>query len=116
PLSLHDALPIYGYINGDDPYDPSPTPSSDNPHRPQNAPNPITGQTQVISHAFATVGEFGYGINTSDATLPTLKFWDNSTTPPFQYAPVLDFFSYNPISSVYPQAGIVTLYTRNPPA
>jgi hypothetical protein len=47
--------------------------------------------------------------------LPTLKFWDNSTSPPFQYAPVLDFFCYNPISSAYPRAGIVNLYTRNAP-
>jgi hypothetical protein len=28
---------------------------------------------------------------------------------------VLDFFSYNPVSSAYPRAGIVNLYTRNPP-
>jgi hypothetical protein len=28
---------------------------------------------------------------------------------------VLDFFSYNPISSAYPRAGIVNLYTRNAP-
>jgi hypothetical protein len=80
----------------------------------------------VISHAFATVGEFGYGIVTSaggptpgPTPLPTLKFWDNTNNPPtqypFQYAPVLDFFSYNPISSVYPRAGIVNLYTRNAP-
>jgi hypothetical protein len=108
--------------NGDEPHDPSPTPSSDNPHRPQGAPTPITGSptpTIVISHAFATVGEFGYGIDTSTAGLPTLKFWDSTNNPPtqypFQYAPVLDFFSYNPISSVYPRAGIVNLYTRNAP-
>jgi len=54
-------------------------------------------------------------MDTSTAGLPTLKFWDNSTSPPFQYAPVLDFFCYNPISSVYPRAGIVNLYTRNAP-
>jgi hypothetical protein len=28
---------------------------------------------------------------------------------------VLDFFSYNPISSAYPRAGIVNLYTKNAP-
>jgi hypothetical protein len=98
--------------NGDDPYDPNY--HSDNPHRPTPAPTPGPN-TQVINHAFATVGEFGYGINTSDATLPTLKFWDSSANPPFQYAPMLDFFSYNPISSAYPRAGIVNLYTRNAP-
>jgi hypothetical protein len=99
-------------INGDEPYDPNY--GGNNPHRPTPAPTPGPN-TQVISHAFATVGEFGYGINTSDATLPTLKFWDSSANPPFQYAPVLDFFSYNPISSAYPRAGIVNLYTRNAP-
>jgi len=99
-------------INGDKPYDSNY--AGNDPHRPTPAPTPGPN-TQVISHAFATVGEFGYGINTFDATLPTLKFWDNSTSPPFQYAPVLDFFSYNPISSAYPRAGIVNLYTRNAP-
>ena len=28
---------------------------------------------------------------------------------------MLDFFSYNPISSAYPRAGIVNLYTKNAP-
>jgi hypothetical protein len=84
------------------------------PHRPTPAPTPALA-TQVVSRAFTTVGEFGYGIDTSKVTLPTLKFWDSSTTPPFQYAPVLDFFCYNPISSAYPRAGIVNLYTRNAP-
>jgi hypothetical protein len=43
--------------------------------------------------------------------VPTLDF----SSPNFQDAPVLDFFSYNPISSAYPRAGIVNLYTRNAP-
>ncbi len=104
--------------NGDEPWQgPCSSPQPGNsPHRPCGAPTPIaTPATQVISHAFATVGDFGYGMDTSTAGLPTLKFWDNSTSPPFQYAPVLDFFCYNPISSVYPRAGIVNLYTRNAP-
>jgi hypothetical protein len=103
-------------VNGDDPYDPNPTGS--HPHRPSGAPNP-NANAQVVSRGFTTVGEFGYGIDTSPsgvaAGLPTLKFWDSSTTPPFQYAPVLDFFSYDPVSSAYPRAGIVNLYTRNAP-
>jgi hypothetical protein len=37
------------------------------------------------------------------------------SSPNFQDAPVLDFFSYNPISSAYPRAGIVNLYTKNAP-
>jgi hypothetical protein len=28
---------------------------------------------------------------------------------------VLDFFSYNPVSSAYPRAGVVNLYTKNAP-
>jgi hypothetical protein len=109
--------------NGDNPYDPNY--GGNNPHRPDaNAPSPPNppSNPQVLNHAFATVGDFGYGILTSaggptpgPTPLPTLKFWDNSTTPPFQYAPVLDFFSYNPVSSAYPRAGIVNLYTRNAP-
>jgi hypothetical protein len=61
------------------------------------------------------VGEFGYGIDTSatggSTPLPTLDF----SPPTFYDAPILDFFSYNPISSAYPRAGIVNLYTRNAP-
>jgi hypothetical protein len=116
-----------GYINGD-------CDSSDNsggcssaPHRPCGgkggdcappneppAPPPLL-TTQVISHAFSNVGEFGYGIDTSldgvAAGLPTMDF----SSPNFYDAPVLDFFSYNPVSSAYPRAGIVNLYTRNAP-
>src|SRR5207248_7463332 len=63
------------------------------------------------NHAFSNVGELGYGIDTSTAGLPTMDF----SSPTFYDAPVLDFFSYNPISSAYPRAGIVNLYTRNAP-
>jgi hypothetical protein len=118
-----------GYVNGDWPYNDSGCP--DCPHRPCGnpigglcatgelpAPTPVTGgptPTQVINRGFTTVGEFGYGMDTSTAGLPTLNFSDSSSIPPFQYAPVLDFFSYNPISSAYPRAGIVNLYTKNVP-
>jgi len=69
--------------------------------------------TVVMNHAFSNVGEFGYGMNTSDPANPTgtLDF----SSPSFPDAAVLDFFSYNPISSAYPRAGIVNLYTRNAP-
>src|SRR5207248_3795985 len=63
------------------------------------------------NHAFSNVGELGYGIDTSTAGLPTMDF----SSPTFYDAPLLDFFSYNPISSAYPRAGIVNLYTRNAP-
>jgi hypothetical protein len=65
----------------------------------------------VISHAFSTTGEFGYGIDTSATGVPTMDF----SPPTFYDAPVLDFFCYNPISSAYPRAGIVNLYTKNAP-
>jgi hypothetical protein len=126
-------------VNGDAACDDN---HNDRPHRPTPAPvpaNPII----VLNRAFSNVGEFGYGIDTSAMPTPTvspsnscapastawstLKFWDSSPTPlpncpgltptpkPFQDAPVLDFFSYNPISSAYPRAGIVNLYTKNAP-
>jgi len=86
------------------------------------APPSPTANPNVISHAFSSVGEFGYGIVTPPGTgpppaaagstpIPTLDF----SPPSFQDAPVLDFFCYNPISSAYPRAGIVNLYTRNAP-
>lgn len=112
--------------NGDDPCDAS----GGNPHRPSPAPVPITGgpnATVVMNHAFTNVGELGYGIVTSalptpgasascaptpgPTAVPTLDF----SSPNFPNAPVLDLFSYNPISSAYPRAGIVNLYTRNAP-
>ena len=69
------------HANGDDPWQGtcSSNQSGNNPHRPCGAPTPGLN-TQVISHDFATVGEFGYGINTFDATRPALKFWDSSTS------------------------------------
>jgi hypothetical protein len=104
--------------NGDE----VPTRNSNNPHRPcggqggncapgeSAAPAPAAN-TQVVSHFFSNVGELGYGIDTSTGGLPTLNF----SPPSFPDAPILDFFSYNPVSSAYPRAGIVNLYTRNAP-
>jgi hypothetical protein len=109
--------------NGDAPYDVN---CSGCPHRPCGgrggncvtgetpAPTPISGgptPTIVMNHPFSNAGELGYGIDTSTAGMPTLDF----SPPNFLDAPVLDFFSYNPISSAYPRAGIVNLYTRNAP-
>jgi hypothetical protein len=104
--------------NGDE----DPSTSSNNPHRPCGgqggscAPAEPTGpapgaSTHVINHSFSNVGQFGYGIDTSNASLATLNF----SSPSFPDAPILDFFSYNPISSAYPRAGIVNLYTKNAP-
>jgi hypothetical protein len=94
------------------------------PERPDHAPNPGPN-TVVLNHAFTEVGELGYGIDTSKANgitdppncdiCPTLKLDTayNATTNPDPA--VLDFFSYNPVSSAYPRAGIVNLNTRNAP-
>ncbi len=86
------------------------------------APPAAPANPTVISHAFSSMGEFGYGIVTPPGAgpppappgptpLPTLDF----SPPGFLDAPILDFFSYNPISSAYPRAGIVNLYTKNAP-
>jgi hypothetical protein len=116
-----------GYINGDCPAGQTGGGCAGAPHRPcvgdnqfpcapfeSPAPTPA-GTTQVISHAFSNTGELGYGIDMSatggSTPLPTMDF----SPPGFLDAPVLDFFSYNPISSAYPRAGIVNLYTRNAP-
>lgn len=113
-----------GYINGDCPAGQTGGGCSSAPHRPcvgdnqfpcappnePPAPTPSL-TTQVISHGFSNVGEFGYGIDTTATGVPTMDF----SPPNFYDAPVLDFFSYNPISSAYPRAGIVNLYTRNAP-
>jgi hypothetical protein len=120
-----DYDPVTG--DGDVPYDVA---DNSHPHRPcggnggdcisspqeMPAPTPLpspggTPATVVINHPFRNVGEYGYGVDTSAAGLPTLDF----SPPGFLDAPVLDFFSYNPISSAYPRAGIVNLYTRNAP-
>jgi hypothetical protein len=87
------------------------------PVPPSSPSNPI-----VISHAFSNVGELGYGIVTPPGVgpppaapgatpIPTLDF----SSPDYPDAPVLDFFGYNPVSSAYPRAGIVNLYTKNAP-
>ena len=105
------------HVNGDE----APNRNSNNPHRPCGgqggncAPGepsaPAPGATQVLNHFFSNVGELGYGIDTSTGGVPTLNF----SSPNFPDAPILDFFSYNPVSSAYPRAGIVNLYTKNAP-
>jgi hypothetical protein len=119
-MELNHTGPNNDSTNGDDPWQGScaSSQSGNNPHRPCGAPTPNPNTpTQVVSRGFTTVGEFGYGIDSSpsgvSAGVPTLKLWDSSTN--FQYAPVLDFFSYNPVSSAYPRAGIVNLYTKHEP-
>jgi hypothetical protein len=117
-------------VNGDQPCS---NPGGNNPHRPSPAPNPIGGnganKTVFMNHAFSNVGEFGYGVETSALPTPgpspspscapapgaTAQPTLNFSSPNFPDAPVLDFFTYNPVSSAYPRAGIVNLYTKNAP-
>jgi hypothetical protein len=80
------------------------------PHRAYGAPNPV-GNPIIVDHAFTNVGEFGYGIDTSSPSQPTLNFYQGSSLD----KPLLDFFSYNPIDSRYPRAGIVNLNSKNVP-
>jgi hypothetical protein len=117
-------------VNGDQPCS---NPGGNDPHRPSPAPNPIGGnganKTVFMNHAFSNVGELGYGINTSALPTPgpspspscapvpgaTAQPTLNFSSPNFPDAPVLDFFTYNPVSSAYPRAGMINLYTRNAP-
>ncbi len=79
-----------------------------NPHRPYGAPDPV-GNPTMLNHAFSNIGEFGYAIDTSSVSQPTLNFYQGSSSD----KAVLDFFGYNPVSSSYPRAGIVNLNTKN---
>jgi hypothetical protein len=81
-----------------------------NPHRPYGAPDPI-GNPTMLNHAFSNIGEFGYAIDTSSVSQPTLNFSSGASSD----NAVLDFFGYNPVSSSYPRAGIINLNTRNEP-
>ena len=92
---------VVGWENGD----------TNDPHEPLSVPTPTPGTTPiVINHAFSNVGEFGYGLKTTNGFQPLDLRTSTSTD-----RPVLDFFSYNPVSSAYPRAGIVNLNTKNAP-
>ena len=88
--------------------------NANKPHRPCAAPTP-NASTKVLDHAFTTIGDLGYGIDTTatgaPTPLPTLNFYQSNSAD----KAVLDFFAYNPVSSSYPRAGIVNLNTRNEP-
>lgn len=80
---------------------------------PNPAPTPV-----VLDRRFSTVGEFAYGIKTWRAGLPTLDFatpFLDFSTPPSRERMLLDFFTYNPVASTLPRAGIVNLNTQNAP-
>jgi hypothetical protein len=84
------------------------TAGGNNPHRPYGAPNPV-GNPTMLNRAFSNIGEFGYAIDTTSGSQPTLNLYQGSSSD----RAVLDFFSYNPINSVYPRAGVVNLNTKN---
>jgi hypothetical protein len=85
-------------------------PGNQGPRRPLGAPDPV-GNPTMLNHAFSNIGEFGYAIDTSSVSQPTLNFSSGTSSD----NAVLDFFGYNPISSSYPRAGIVNLNTKNAP-
>jgi hypothetical protein len=97
----------YGMETSDVPYNQSGNQSG---RRPYGAPNPV-GNPTMLNHAFSNIGEFGYAIDTSSVSQPTLNFYQGSSSD----SAVLDFFAYNPVSSSYPRAGIVNLNTKNTP-
>jgi hypothetical protein len=66
----------------------------------------------VLDHAFTTVGEFGYGLRTAYAPNPFQRIDFHTAN---SNAPLLDFFTYNPVGNAYPRLGIVNLNTKNVP-
>ena len=101
---------------------PSPVPT------PSPAPTPIfldhyldIGAPVYGGRPLRGVGEFGYGIKTNLAGLPTIDFctWPQVQNAPWGDSPVLDFFSYNKadpaIGGAPVRSGIVSLNTRQPP-
>jgi hypothetical protein len=67
----------------------------------------------VLDHAFTTAGDFGYGLKTEHPD-PTKLFKPvDFHTAGSTDAPLLDFFTYNPVDENYPRAGIVNLNTKN---
>ena len=91
---------VLGWENGD----------TNDPHASNklNMPTPTTAV--VINHAFSNVGEFGYGLKPTSGFQP-LDFTTEASTD----RPVLDFFTFNPVSGSYPRAGVVNLNTKNWP-
>ncbi|MGA7273845.1 MAG: hypothetical protein WBX14_03280, partial [Candidatus Udaeobacter sp.] len=64
----------------------------------------------VLNHPFSNVGEFGYGLDTTNGFQPL-----NFVTETSSDKAVLDFFTYNPVLHTAPRAGIFNLNTRNVP-
>jgi hypothetical protein len=96
-------------------------PASTNPYNPTTGLiDPVTGTTKptptftpiTLDHAFTTTGEFGYGLRPE---LTTNRFQRLSFNGANSNASILDFFTYNPVGSAYPRAGMVNLNTRNVP-
>ena len=87
---------------------------NNDPARPAAAPTPPPSPAAtpvVINRRFSSVGEFGYAMKTALAGIPAADF-SSSTSPD---APLLDFFSYNPVPSASPRAGVINLNTQNVP-
>jgi hypothetical protein len=73
---------------------------------------PPTFTPIVLNHGFSTVGDMGYGLKTANLFTPV----DFHTYPQVAGsidAPLLDFFSYNPVDHNYPRVAITNLNTKN---
>jgi hypothetical protein len=85
------------------------------PESPAPSPlptKPVPGFVPIVlNHAFTTSGDFGYGLKTEhpDEPFKAVDFHTAGSTD----APLLDFFTYNPVDSNYPRSGIANLNTRN---
>jgi hypothetical protein len=124
PLASHTTIIEYadgqfvlGWENGD-PNDPHTQISLvQPPPNPLPSPlptKPVPGFVPImLNHAFTTAGDFGYGLKTEHPD-PTKLFKPvDFHTAGSTDAPLLDFFTYNPVDSNYPRAGIANLNTRN---
>jgi hypothetical protein len=94
---------------------PVPTPMATSIFLGANTSDP--NDTVGAGRPFRGVGDFGYGIRTTVAGLPTLDFytWPQAQNAPWGDSPVLDFFSYSDPSLAPVRSGIVSLNTRQPP-
>jgi Tfp pilus assembly protein PilX len=74
-------------------------------------PRPPVGFTPIVlNHPFSTVGDFGYGLRPEYATNRFQRVDFHTVNP---CAPLLDFFTYNPVDHNYPRVGSVNLNTKN---
>ena len=75
---------------------------------------PPTFTPIVLNHGFSTVADMGYGLKTENG-FTRLDFHTWPQVAGSLDAPLLDFFTYNPVDHNYPRAGITNLNTKHVP-